>query len=133
MGLRHGGRPPGWGDGTKADSLWQNLRADGDRSAAHAMFAGDSLYAWGYPKEATALLWSAADRPDLAYQALGSLARLYQVQRDAVGEYRAFSRLNAMRPDDRNIANNFAYFASVTDLGSQTQVEPHRREDNFAQ
>jgi len=114
----------GRGEGTKADSLWQNLRADGERSAAHAMFAGDALYAWGYPREAAALLWEASDRPDLAYQALGTLARFYQVQRDAVGEYRAFSRLNAMKPDDRNIANNFAYFASVTDLGSQGQVVP---------
>lgn len=112
------------GDGARADSLWQSLRADGERSAGHAMFAGDALYAWGYPKESAALLWEASDRPDLAYQALGSLARLYQVQRDAVGQYRAFSRLTAMKPGDRDIANNFAYFAAVTDLGSQGQVVP---------
>jgi hypothetical protein len=99
-------------------------------SPAHALFAGESLYAWGYPKEAVALLWLAADRPDLAFQALGSLARLYQVQRDAVGQYRAFGRLNAMRNDDRNIANNFAYFAALTDLGNQTQIE-RIAEDNF--
>jgi hypothetical protein len=118
------------GNEPMADSSWQSAYADGRASPAHALFLGDSLYAWGYPKEAAALLWAAADRADLAYQALGTLARLYQVQRDAVGQYRAFSRLNAMRPSDRKIANNFAYFAALTDLGSQTRIEAVA-EDNF--
>ena len=111
------------GDGPKADAYWQSLLTNGHSSPAHALFAGESLYAWGYPKESAELLWAAADRPDLAFQALGTLARLYQVQRDSVGQYRAFSRLNAMRPDDLKIANNLAYFAALTDLGSQVQIE----------
>lgn len=119
------------GDASTEDSLWASLREDGIANPAHALFAGDSLYAWGCPKEATELLWTAADRADLAYEALGSLARLYQVQRDAEGQYRAFSRLNTMRPYDRKIANNYAYFAALTDLGSQTHVEPVAK-DNFA-
>jgi predicted Zn-dependent protease len=119
------------GDEAKADSLWRSLYTDGRASPAHALFLGDSLYSWGYPKEAAELLWAAADRPDLAYQALGTLARLYQVQRDAVGQYRAFGRLNSMRPGDRRIANNFVYFAALTDLGSQAHIESIA-EDNFA-
>lgn len=111
------------GDLPKAESLWRSLEANGRSSPANALFAGDSLYTWGYSKEAADLLWEAADRQDLAYQALGSLARLYQLQRDAVGQYRAFSKLNAMRPTDRDIANNFAYFAALTDQGSQTRIE----------
>lgn len=118
------------GEGPRADALWASLYADGRASPAHALYVGDLLYAWGYPKEAAALLWAAADRPDLAYQALGTLARLYQVQRDAVGQYRAFSRLSALRSADRSIANNYAYFAALTDLGSQTHVE-RIAEDNF--
>jgi tetratricopeptide (TPR) repeat protein len=111
------------GDSPKAESFRQTLYADGSINAAHAFFAGESLYSWGFSNEAAHLLWSAADQPDLAYQALGFLARMYQVQHDAEGQYRAFSRLNEMRPADRNIANNFAYFSAVTDLGSQTRVE----------
>jgi predicted Zn-dependent protease len=118
------------GDGAKAESLWQSLYADGRLYPAHALFAGDALVAWGYPKEAAELLWQAAERPDLAYQALGSVARLYQVQHDAAGQYRAFNQLNAMRPADRGIANNLAYFAVITDLGSQTRIE-RIAEDNF--
>jgi tetratricopeptide (TPR) repeat protein len=118
------------GNEAKAGAFWGSLRGDGISNAAHALFAGDSLYAWGSPKEAAALLWSAAERPDLAYEALGSLARVYQLQRDAEGQYRAFSRLNEMRPADRKIANNYAYFAALTDLGIQTRVEPIAR-DNF--
>jgi predicted Zn-dependent protease len=118
------------GDDAKAASLWQSLYADGRLYPAHALFAGDALVAWGYPKEAADLLWQAAERPDLAFQALGSLARLYQVQHDAAGQYRAFARLSAMRPTDRGIANNLAYFAVITDLGSQTRIA-RIAEDNF--
>jgi Tfp pilus assembly protein PilF len=111
------------GDESKAETFRQTLDADGSINAAHAYFAGESLYSWGYSKEAAELLWSAAEQPDLAYQALGSLARMYQVQHDATGQFRAFSRLYEMRPTDRNIANNFAYFAVIGDLGSQTRIE----------
>ncbi len=110
------------GDAPKADQLWKSLEDEGRRNPAHALLAGESLYAWGFPRESAALLWEAADRQDLAYQALGSLARLYQVQDDAVGQYRAFSRLNEMRPEDREIANNFAYFAALTDIAGQARV-----------
>jgi len=119
------------GDGPKADSFWRSLYSDGRLSPAHALFAGDSLYAWGYPKESAELLWAASERPDLAFQALGTLARLYQLQRDEMGQYRAFSRLNAMRPADREIANNYAYFAALTDEGNQTRIE-RIAADNFA-
>jgi hypothetical protein len=117
-------------DGPGADSLWRSLSSDAKASPAHALFAGDSLVAWGYPREAAELLWVAADRPDLAFQALGTLARLYQLQRDAPGLYRAFSRLNAMRPGDREIANNYAYYAALTNEGSQIRIE-QIAEDNF--
>jgi predicted Zn-dependent protease len=118
------------GDGPKADEQWRSLYSAAQANAAHAVFAGDLLYAWGYPEDAAKLLWLAADQQGLAYQALGSLARLYQVQKDAVGQYKAFSRLDAMRPADRNIANNYAYFAALTDLGSPLRIE-RIAEDNF--
>jgi hypothetical protein len=118
------------GDGPKAAALWQRLATDGQSSAAHALFAGDALYAWGYTKEAATLLWAAADRPDLAYQALGSLVRLYQLQRDASGQCRAFGRLNTLRPADRDIANNYAYFAALTGEGGQLRIM-HIAQDNF--
>lgn len=110
------------GETAKADALWKSIEDEGRRNPAHALLAGESLYAWGFPRESASLLWEAADRQDLAYQALGSLARLYQVQDDAVGQYRAFSRLNEMRPGDREIANNFAYFAALTDIAGQARV-----------
>ncbi|HZZ19140.1 MAG TPA: hypothetical protein VFE25_07220 [Opitutaceae bacterium] len=118
------------GDTARADSLWKSLEAEGGRSPAHALFMGDTLVSWGYWDNAATLLWEAADRPDLSFLALGSLARLYQVEGDAVGQYRAFMRLNSMRPTDRNIANNFAYFAALTDLGSLSHVESMAA-DNF--
>ncbi len=120
------------GEDAKAETLWQALKGDASLNAAHAMFAGDSLYAWGRPKEAAELFWAAAERPDLAYLALGSLARLYQVQRDDEGQYRAFARLHEMRPSDRDLSNNYALFAALTDLGGQRRVE-QLAEDTFNQ
>jgi len=120
----------GRGDAPAADTALRNLESDGRRSPAHALFAGDSLYAWGFPDESARLLWLASERPDLALTALGTLARLYQMRRDAVGEYRAFSRLAEVLPADRGVANNYAYFAAVTDLGSQTRVKQIAA-DNF--
>jgi Flp pilus assembly protein TadD len=111
------------GDQERADSFLQSVLDDARSNPAHALFAGDSLYAWGYPKESAQLLWLAADHAGQAFEALGSLCRLYEVQRDAEGQYRAFSRLRAMRPADLNIANNLAYFGALTDLGSQEQVK----------
>jgi tetratricopeptide (TPR) repeat protein len=119
------------GDEGGALSYWNSLSAHARLSPAHALFAGDSLYAWGYPKEASELLWIAAERPDQSYMALGTLARLYQVQRDALGQYKAFSRLNGLRPADRNIANNFAYFGALTDQGSQERIR-RLAEENFS-
>jgi hypothetical protein len=118
------------GDTAKAESLWKSLNAEAGTNAAHALLVGDMLISWGYPDDGAKFLWLASERPDLAYLALGSLARLYEVQRDAVGQYRAFARLNSMRPGDRDVANNFAYYAAVTDLGNLSQVE-RLAEDNY--
>jgi predicted Zn-dependent protease len=118
------------GDDAKADELWRSLYSDGVRNPAHALFAGNSLYAWGYPKESEQALLLAADRPDLAYEALGTLVRLYQVRGDAVCECKAFGRLNLIRSSNRDIANNYAYFAALTDLGSQGRIN-RIAEDNF--
>jgi predicted Zn-dependent protease len=65
--------------------------------------------------EALTLLWVAADKPGVALEALGTLARHYQTQRDAAGQYRVFRRLHTLRAQDDSIANNFAFFAAVTE------------------
>ncbi|HEY1793237.1 MAG TPA: hypothetical protein VGG34_09985 [Opitutaceae bacterium] len=109
-------------DADKAESYWRSLGADARISPTHALFIGDSLVAWGYLQEAAELLQSAGDRPELSLQAYGSLARLYQVKHDAAGEYRAFTRLHSIRPGDRRITNNYVYFGSLTDAGSQSQM-----------
>jgi len=64
--------------------------------------------------EAVELAEGASTDPRVAVPALGFLARHYQTQRDALGQYRAFRRLHALRPDDVEIANNLAYFAALT-------------------
>ena len=70
------------------------------------------------------------ENSNFAVQALGTLARIYQSRGDADGQFRAFSRLAWLRPDDRDIANNLAYFAAVTGQANRTMVARIAK-DNF--
>ncbi len=97
-----------------ADELWQTLQKRTRGHGGQALFAADLIYAWGWLDDAVTLLWTAADAPDTAVLALGTLVRHYQVQRDADGQYRAYSRLHTLRMQDPAIANNYAYFAILT-------------------
>jgi hypothetical protein len=101
------------GQTARAGKLWHTLQDHAQLNGVHAVFAADTLYGWGWYDDAVSLLWLAADKPGVAMQALGTLARHYQMQRDAVGQYRAFKRLYTLRPEDADIANNFAFFAAV--------------------
>jgi hypothetical protein len=103
------------GDTAKADGFWRTLYSHAELNSAHALFAGSTVYNWGLVKEAEALWWRAGEQegPN-AIEALGSLARHYQVQRDADGQYRVFRQLHVLRPGDRAIGNNFAFYAALT-------------------
>jgi predicted Zn-dependent protease len=103
------------GDKAKADELWRTLRGHATMNSVHALFAGDTVYTWGLVDEAEILWWAAADQggPN-AITALGTLARYYQVRRDAEGQYRAFRQLYFLHPQDADATNNFIYFAALT-------------------
>lgn len=102
-------------DDKKAGALWQTLHDHALRNSAHALFAGSALYGWGFADEAVQLWWRAAGQSTGgSYEALGTLARHYQVARDAEGQYKVFARLRSLRPQDDAIANNFVFFAVLT-------------------
>jgi len=103
------------GDDAAANELWQTLYSDALRNGVHALFAGSTVFSWGRTEQAVALWWRAAEQegPN-AVEALGTLARYYQTQRDAEGQYRVFRRLYSLRPKDAAIGNNFAFFAALT-------------------
>jgi predicted Zn-dependent protease len=102
-------------DPAPADEFWRTLRSHAATNGAHALFAGDTIYTWGLVDEAEVLWWAAADQggPN-AIQALGTLARHYQVRRNAEGQYRAFRQLHFAHPQDADVSNNFVYFAALT-------------------
>jgi tetratricopeptide (TPR) repeat protein len=100
---------------TTAEALWRTLESHAQRDGVHALFAAATIYSWGRTTEAEALWWQAATHDgQIAIDALGSLARHYQRQRDADGQYRVFRQLHALRPQDADIGNNFAFFATLT-------------------
>lgn len=103
------------GENRPADELRRTLYSHAERNSAHALFAGSLLYGWGRAEEAAELWWVAAGHQDpSAINALGSLARHYQVRRDAEGQYRVFRQLHGLRPQDAAISNNYAFFALLT-------------------
>ncbi len=117
------------GNTAREEEFWRTLQANAQITGGHALFIADTLYTWGWHKEALTLLWMAADQPGMAWQALGTLARHYQTQRDAKGLYQAFRRLHALRPDDVAVANNFVLFAALTE-NEMEHVERLARENH---
>jgi tetratricopeptide (TPR) repeat protein len=102
------------GETEKAERLWRGLQESSRLNGGRALFLAGVFYTWDWQKEAVELWWVAAEQPGIAVTALGSLARHYQVQRDADGLYQAFRRLHEIKADDRRITNNYAYFAALT-------------------
>ncbi len=117
------------GDETRAQELSQTLQGHAELDGTHGLFAAASLYSWGLAKEGEALWWkvSAQSGPN-GIEALGALARHYQTSHDADGQYRVFRQLHSLRPADRAIANNFAFFAALTGR-AQRQAEQIAREN----
>jgi len=103
------------GDEAAAKELWQTLYSHAQLNSVHALFAGSTLFSWGRMEQAVALWWRASeqDGPN-AIEALGTLARFYQTQREAEGQYRVFRRLHLLHPQDAAVANNYAFFAALT-------------------
>ena len=119
------------GDTARAEEWWRTLQGKAQSNGVQALFAADTLYAWGWQDDGLKLLWMAADQPRVTLEALGTLARHYQVQRDAEGQYQAFRRLHSLRAKDAGIANNFACFAALTGKDLTEAEEIARR--NFGQ
>ena len=115
------------GQTARSDDLWRTLQGNAQANGAVALVAADTLYSWGWQDEGLTLLWLAADQPGVTIQALGTLARYYQLQRDAEGQYRAFRRLLSLRTQDAAIANNFAFFAALTGKDPAQAEELARR------
>ncbi len=108
-------------DAARADEQWRTLYNHAQLNTGHALFAASTLFAWGMATEAEALWWRAGEQDGAnAIEALGSLARLYQVKGDADGLYRAFRRLHLLQPQNPDIGNNFAFYALL--LGREQRI-----------
>jgi tetratricopeptide (TPR) repeat protein len=121
----------GLGDRSGLADAYKELKEQVQDNGAFALFAGVNLYTTGMQAEAVPLFWAAADSPNVAMDALGTLARHYQSEHDAVGQYQAFRRLHALRPEDPGIANNYAYFAVVAGQFNFNEIERIVRENHL--
>jgi Arc/MetJ-type ribon-helix-helix transcriptional regulator len=112
------------GDADRTNELWRTLQGAAQNNGVRALFTSNLIYSWGWETESLTLLWSAADQPGVALQALGALARHYQLKRDAAGQYQVFRRLYSLRAQDPNISNNYAFFAALagTDLNTARKI-----------
>lgn len=110
-------------------SLWATLQARAATDGGRTLFTADTLLVWGLRDQAVTLLWSAVELPDVAIKALGTLARLYQVEKDAPGQFQVFKRLHSLRPRDSAITNNYALFAAIT--GNDPRQAEEAASENF--
>jgi tetratricopeptide (TPR) repeat protein len=101
------------GDAARADALWRGLRGSAEIRGGQGFFLAGVLYTWGWREAAVELWWLGAEQGGLALEALGALARHYQVAGDAAGSLKVFRRLHELRADDDAIANNFIYFEAL--------------------
>lgn len=119
------------GDATQAEEYHRTLYAYAQRSPGQAHFAASALYLWGRESDALDLWWRIAGQDGkAALEALGSLARHFQLRRDADGQYRVFRRLRELQPQNRSVGNNFAFFALLTGREQVTAEQIAR--DNLA-
>jgi len=117
------------GDEKVAEEFWKTLSSHAQVNGVHGYFAGSTIYAWGLVKEAETLWWQVSGQNNnVAIDALGSLARHYQVHRDAVGQYKVFNQLHALHPKDDAVTNNFAFFAALT--GNREQMAEQAAREN---
>jgi hypothetical protein len=101
------------GDNGRYTQAWESLSEAARRNGGQGAFLAGVVYSWGWKSEALGLWEIAAGQPGLAMNALGALARHYQVARDAEGLHRTFRRLYDLRSADPAIANNYAYLAAL--------------------
>lgn len=120
------------GHASRQSEIWRTLQSAAMTNGVRAFFTANLLYAWGRPDESLALLWIAAEQSGVAVEALGTLARHYQIRRDAEGQYRVFRQLHSIRPGDRDIANNYAFFAALTgaDPGAVRRIAEENQTDS---
>ena len=111
------------GDPERAAELWRGLRGTAEIRGGQGFFLAGVLYAWGWREEAVELWWLGAEQGGLAVQALGALARHYQVTGDAAGSLRVFRRLQGLRAGDDAVANNLVYFEALVGQPTRTTRE----------
>jgi len=119
------------GNDKRAEELRRTLYEHAQLNGVHALFAASTIYGWGRTTEAEALWWRAAEQEGkIAIDALGSLARHYQVKRDADGQYRVFRRWHLLQPQEPAVANNFAFFAALN--GREQRLAEQVARENLA-
>jgi tetratricopeptide (TPR) repeat protein len=117
------------GDEQGAAEFWRLLDKDAQKNNVHALFAGSTIFSWGLVGEAETLWWHAAEQNNnIAIEALGTLARHYQVRRDAAGQYKVFNQWHTLHPLDDAVSNNFAFFAALT--GNREQLAEQLAREN---
>ncbi|MFA6959496.1 MAG: hypothetical protein WC205_01960 [Opitutaceae bacterium] len=110
-------------------SLWATLQSRASTDGGRTLFNADTLYVWGLRDQSVILLWKASVLPDVGVKALGTLARHYQVAKDAPGQFQVFKQLHSLRPRDRSITNNYTFFAALT--GNDTRQAEHAAAQNY--
>jgi thioredoxin-like negative regulator of GroEL len=91
-----------------AQSEWSTAAKGASAGSEQSMMLLRTAAAWGWENEQLDLLWTLAKHPEKEKEALQSLYRYYQKNRDTHGLYRVLIRLAEQHPDNLDVQNNLA-------------------------
>ena len=104
--------------GNEADSTtqWAEAVKKVTADSRHVMMLAETAEKWGLRNEAIDLLWLAAKDPVKGDDALVTLYRYFAGKGETQNLYRVLLHRSELRPDDRNIQNNFAQLSLLLNL-----------------
>jgi hypothetical protein len=106
------------GDGPESAAQWNEALKKVAVDPRQAMTLAETVEKWGWRSEAIELLWIVAKDPTKGGDALRSLYGYFAKNGDTQNLYRVLLHQIELRPDDRNVQNNFAQLSLLLNLNA---------------
>ena len=111
------------GNEPEAASQWNEAMKKISANLRHTMMLAETVEKWGWRNEAIELLWVAAKDPVKGDEALAALYRYFAKNADTENLYRVLLRRLELKPDDRNVQNNYAQLSLLLNLNTERALK----------
>jgi cytochrome c-type biogenesis protein CcmH/NrfG len=104
------------GQATDSAAAWNEAVKEVTGNTRYMLLLFETVEKWGWRAEAIDLLWLAAKDPVKGDEALQTLYRYFARNGDTENLYRVLLHRAELRPEDRNVQNNFAQLSLLLNL-----------------